>query len=744
MKDGFIKVAAASPEISVADCFYNRGQIKAAIKKAADACVDILVLPELCVTGYTCGDLFYQDALQRSALEALEDIRAFTAPGKCADVLVFLGLPVVFRSKIYNAAAAVKGGVILGLTPKSYLPNYNEFYDKRQFAAGLNVDADIEIGGVKTPFSARLLYESGDMPGLRIAAEICEDLWVMSPPSVAHAQNGATVIVNLSASNETVGKAEYRRSLVAGQSARLLCAYIYASAGEGESTGDLVFGGHNIIAENGVILAEKKPFADFGNGGTPTADGSKAEAGDARTKSGADSESCGSAADEGGIRFSAEKSFTKSNSGEPAANENKIGVSAKNSFADSDDGGLIISEIDVSALNFERSKLANYGGADADSGYRRAFFGLKKRTTALTRAYSRHPFVPDAENELLSRAELILTMQSRALKKRLSGGFKAVIGVSGGLDSALALLVAVRAVKMLKRPLSDVIGITMPCFGTSDETRANALALIDALGADAAEIDIRESVSLHLNDIAKYRVKTADFDAGGNALLTGISDKKKYRCGAENTAGSETFDTAYENAQARERTQALMDVANSVGGIVVGTGDLSELALGWCTYNGDHMSMYAVNSSVPKTLVKRLVRYEAARLGGGAEAVLTRILDTPISPELLPLKDGKIAQRTEDVIGSYELHDFFLYYTVRAGFSPSKILRIAEVAFSGVYGGAVLKKWLGVFIKRFFANQFKRNCVPDGVKVGSVSLSPRGDFRMPSDASAAVWLNEIF
>ncbi|MDR1905838.1 MAG: NAD(+) synthase [Clostridiales bacterium] len=637
MKHGFVKVAAATPKIKVADCQYNAERIKELIIEAQKSGADILVLPELCVTGYTCGDLFYQSVLLDGARAAVLDIREFTKTKKASDILVFLGLPLMYNNRLYNAAAAIKDGEILGFVPKTYLPNYNEFYDKRQFSGGGAIDAVIDFGGAQTPFSSKLLFECKNMPQLKVAAEICEDLWVMSPPSAEHAKAGAVVIVNLSASNETVGKAEYRRSLVAGQSGRLFSAYVYASAGDGESTSDIVFGGHNIIAENGRILEETRLF------------------------------------------------------------ENR----------------LIMSETDIFMLNAERAKFSNYDEEkERTAKYKSVLFEIKKRETKLTREYDRQPFVPKDKEQLERRAELILNMQAHALKKRLGDGFKAVVGVSGGLDSTLALLVTVRAFGLLKRRLRDIIGITMPCFGTTERTYNNSLALMDAIGVCAESVDISESVKKHLKDIDRFHEP-------------------------------ELMDEAYENAQARERTQVLMDVANSVGGIVIGTGDLSEAALGWCTYNGDHMSMYAVNSSVPKTLVKYLVEYEAQRLGGKAAEVIREILSTPISPELLPPSKGEIFQKTEDIVGPYELHDFFLYYTVRFAYPPDKVFRLARRAFLGAYEEDVIKAWLNVFVKRFFKNQFKRNCVPDGVKIGSVSLSPRGDWRMPSDAEAALWLENL-
>ncbi|MDR1939616.1 MAG: NAD(+) synthase [Clostridiales bacterium] len=632
MKHGFIKVAACTPKIKVADCLHNAEVIKQAITDAAKNNVDLLALPELCLTGYTCGDLFYHGVLQRGALDALRQIAKHTGGRGLDKILVFLGLPLVVGDKIYNVAAAVQGGRVLGFVPKSYLPNYNEFYDKRQFASGKNLSATVVFDGIETPVSTKLLFECAAVGGLKVAAEICEDLWVMSPPSIEHAGAGAVVIVNLSASNELVGKAEYRRALVSGQSARLLCAYVYASAGDGEAVTDVVFGGHNIVAENGRVIAEAKPFS----------------------------------------RLAA------------------------------------VGEIDVSMLSSERVKFSNYE-YDGAAEYRTVFFELKQKQTELTRDYPKYPFVPSDGGELSSRAELILDMQAHALAKKTESGLKPVIGVSGGLDSTLALLVALRAAELSGRPKTDVIGVTMPCFGTSGRTYESALALLKAAGVDYASVDISHTVASHLNDIKKYH-------------------------------DAEARDITYENAQARERTRVLMDIANSVGGLVVGTGDLSESALGWCTYNGDHMSMYAVNSSVPKTLVKYLVAYEAARIKGEVGKILLDVLNTPISPELLPPKDGEIGQKTEDIIGPYELHDFFLYYFMRFGFSREKILRLASRAFKEDYDAQTVDKWLGVFFKRFFNSQFKRNCFPDGVKIGAVSLSPRGDWRMPSDVGGALWL----
>ena len=633
MKNGFVKVACATPELKVADVNFNIGKILDLCIEAERRKVKILVFPELCITGYTAGDLFYHKTLLDAAENGLKKIADATAE---SDTIIFVGLPFNFLGKNYNVAAVINAGKILALVPKTFLPNYNEFYEKRQFAPAPKGVTEVEFCGQKTLFGREILITSDCVPSLRIATEICEDLWVMNPPSVSHALAGATVIVNLSASNELVGKADYRRSLVSMQSAKLFCAYIYADAGAGESSTDMVFAGHDIIAENGRILAENTLF----------------------------------------------------------------------------DYGLTVTEIDVQMLEGERTKFAFY--AEPNSDYRSIKAILASEETALTRTYPRFPFVPDGE-EKDKRMELILSLQAHALAKRIAhtSASSAVVGISGGLDSALALLASVRAKELLPPDLKDkftVYGITMPCFGTTDRTLRNAKKLTRELGAECIKISIRTAVNRHLADI-------------------------KHKEGV--------FDVAYENAQARERTQVLMDFANEKNGLVIGTGDLSELALGWATYNGDHMSMYGVNCSVPKTLVKHLVSYEAARRGGSVQRTLEDILDTPISPELLP-SDGKvIVQKTEDKVGPYELHDFFLYYFSRFAFTPDKILRLAVRTFDGIYSADTVKKWLTVFIKRFFSQQFKRSCVPDGVKIGSVSLSPRADWRMPSDAVAADWIASV-
>ena len=630
MRHGFIKCAAVTPQIKVADCSGNAEEIIAVVKSAAERGARIIVTPELCITGYTCGDLFYQEALLNGAINSLKKIIEKTAN---INSVIFVGLPMRVDGRIYNVAAAICKGRILGFVPKTFLPNYNEFYEKRQFNTAPKADTTVLIDGTPYPFGRKILFCDKNIPDLKIAAEICEDMWAIDPPGVKHALAGATVLVNLSASDETVGKAEYRRQLVSSYSARLVCGLIYADAGCGESTTDMVFAGHNIVAENGRILSETELFEE----------------------------------------------------------------------------GMAVSEIDVSYLSHERSRLYNY---DYEVGeYQKVYFDLPIIDTALTRAYARFPFVPSSADALNDRAELILRMQAEGLAKRISHAKckTAVIGISGGLDSCLALLVAVRAKALLKDAECEILGVTMPCFGTTGRTYTNACNLVKVLGATLKEIDLKDAVSGHLKDI-KHN-----------------GDK----------------DVTYENAQARERTQVLMDIANMTGGLVVGTGDLSELALGWATYNGDHMSMYGVNASVPKTLVRHLVSYEASRADDSLKAILTDILDTPVSPELLPADGNDIAQKTEDIVGPYELHDFFLYYIVRCGFAPDKVMRLAKRTFENVYDNATIEKWLKNFIRRFFNQQFKRSCLPDGVKIGSVTLSPRGDWRMPSDAVNSAWLSYL-
>lgn len=633
MNHGFVRVACAAPNLRVADCLYNARQIAAQMRRLADEGAAVVVFPELSITGYTCGDLFGQQLLLEGAERALGEV---LAASKGIDALVFVGLPVAESGKLYNCAAAFKDGVLLGLIPKSFLPSYGEFYEHRNFAPAFGGLRCATLCGQQVPLGTDILFECQTLPGLCVAAEICEDLWVPSPPSVSHAVAGATVIVNLSASDDLIGKSAYRHSLVQGQSARLACGYLYADAGFGESTTDMVFSGNCIIAENGTVLSEAAPF-----------------------------------------------------SGLPA-----------------------VTELDVQRLISERRRMTTFPAAK-DENHLRVSFSLNLRETPLTRAVAPCPFVPDSESEREARCEEILSIQAQGLRKRLdhTGAKTAVIGLSGGLDSTLALLVCARAMALLDRPASDIVALTMPCFGTTRRTKTNAERLAERVGAALRVVDITESVKAHFADLGHDR---------------------------------NNFNVVFENAQARERTQLLMDVANQTGGIVVGTGDLSELALGWATYNGDHMSMYGVNASIPKTLIRHLVRYEADRTPDAALAgVLRDVLDTPVSPELLPADNGEISQKTEGIVGPYELHDFFLFYAVRYGFSPAKILRLAQTAFAGRYDKAAILGWLRIFYRRFFSQQFKRSCLPDGPKVGTVTLSPRGDWRMPSDASAALWLEEI-
>ena len=631
MKNGFVKVAACSLEVVVADTYFNAKKIVEDINIAFQKQVKVLVFPELSISGYTCGDLFYQEVLLNSSLKALEKIERAT---KDKDMIVFVGLPLRVHDKIFNCAAALFDGKLLGIIPKTYLPNYNEFYEKRQFHPAEDKTFLINVNGEEVPFGTKILFSSKILPSLKIACEICEDIYVMTPPNVQHALAGATVIVNLSASNELVGKAKYRRSVVSSTSSRLSVGYIYTSSGASESTSDTVFGGHKMIAEGGAILAESKLFDDE----------------------------------------------------------------------------LLVSELDINTIVYERAKTANQPKHNPD--YLVVEFDQSFVKTELTRTFPKYPFVPNGD-EIAERSELILNMQAHALARRVvrAHAKNVVLGISGGLDSTLALLAAVKAMEVLGRSPEDVIGITMPCFGTTEHTKSNAIELMELLGVTSKTINIQKSVLQHFEDI-EHPV--------------------------------DLYDVTYENSQARERTQILMDYANKSGGLVVGTGDLSESALGWATYNGDHMSMYSVNCGVPKTLVAHIIRYKASVSEGKLKEILLSIADTAISPELLPPDaEGNIAQKTEDKVGPYILHDFFLYYIVRKAMRPSKVYRIAKLTFAELFDNETIKKWLTVFIKRFFAQQFKRNCVPDGVKIGSVSLSPRSDWRMPSDASAEVWLRDL-
>ena len=638
MEHGFVKTAAVTPKIRVAQPEYNGTEIIRLMKEAAEKGAKIIVFPELCITGYTCGDLFLQELLLKRAKETLFRIADATEE---LDALVFVGLPWEKEGKLYNVAAALSRGEVLGLVPKTYLPNYGEFYEQRHFAKGNQKTDLIALGRGKggfeyIPFGTDLLFTCAEMPGLIVAAEICEDVWVPDPPSIRHTLGGATVVVNCSASDETTGKDAYREKLIGGQSARLVCGYIYANAGEGESSQDLVFGGHNIIAENGKILSHSARF--------------------------------------------------------------------KNE--------TIYADIDVARLVGERRKMTTFF-AKSTGEYMESEFHLRMEETKLQRKIEPRPFVPDSKEDRDRRCEEILTIQAMGLKKRLEHTHcqTAVVGISGGLDSTLALLVMAKAFDSLELPRKQMISVTMPCFGTTDRTYLNACELTRKLGATLKEVDIKEAVAIHFRDIGH---------------------------------DPSVHDVTYENSQARERTQVLMDIANQTGGMVVGTGDMSELALGWATYNGDHMSMYGVNAGVPKTLVRHLVRYYAETCGDEElSRVLLDVLDTPVSPELLPPEDGVISQKTEDLVGPYELHDFYLYYILRFGFTPSKIYRLAKLAFSGIYDEETILKWLKVFYRRFFAQQFKRSCLPDGPKVGSVAVSPRGDLRMPSDACADIWLKEL-
>ncbi|MDD3164900.1 MAG: NAD(+) synthase [Oscillospiraceae bacterium] len=631
MNDGFLKIAAATPKIHVADPAYNAAQVISMAADAAQRGAKVCVFPELVLTGYTCQDLFGQRTLLQGALDALARVAAET---KQLELLVAVGLPFAWNGCLYNVAALVYGGEILGLVPKRNLPNYGEFYEKRHFVSGSGVcSRQVMLFGAPTFFGTDLLFCHSAMPEVKLGVELCEDLWVPNPPSIGLAMAGATIILNLSASDETVTKDEYRRALVCGQSARLVCGYVYCNAGDGESTQDLVYTGHDLICENGSILAQSESTS-----------------------------------------------------------------------------GLIVSEIDAQRLDHERRKLGTFQNVDA--AVTQIYFGGAAEETALTRTVGKTPFVPQDAAQRAKRCEQIFNLQSLGLKKRIEHtcARAVVIGVSGGLDSTLAMLVAARAMDLCGRDRKDILSVTMPCFGTTKRTRSNAEILAERLGATLRVVDITRAVQQHFSDIGH-----------DPAVL----------------------DVTFENSQARERTQVIMDLANQAGGFVVGTGDLSELALGWATYNGDHMSMYGVNASIPKTLVRHLVRYMADTCGDDAlRACLLDILDTPVSPELLPAKNGEISQKTEDLVGPYALHDFFLYQAIRCGCPPAKVFRLASCAFAGDYDRETILKWLRTFYRRFFTQQFKRSCLPDGPKVGSVTLSPRGDWRMPSDAVSALWLQQ--
>ena len=633
MKHGFIKVAAVTPDVKVADVIYNTEQICRNIQMAGEQGAKIIVFPELSISGYTCGDLFFQEKLLTACKEKLLEIAAFT---EGREALVFVGLPMEREGKLYNVAAALFDGEILAVIPKTYLPGYGEFGETRYFREGNKEAVSIYLGGEMIPFGTNILLEAEGMEGLLVGCEICEDLWAPVSPGISHALAGATVLVNLSASNEVIGKDEYREMLVKSTSAKAHAGYVYAGAGEGESTQDLVFGGHSMIAENGTILAQRKCF----------------------------------------------------------------------------ENGIIYGDIDVERIRSERRKINTFPTEEKES-YLVIPFSLKEEENKLTRNFPVMPFVPSDVQERKMRCEEILSVQAYGLKKRYAhtGCQKAVIGVSGGLDSTLALLVTAKAFDLLGLPRKNILAVTMPCFGTTDRTYDNACKLARVLGAVLEEVDMKETVTMHFRDIKH------DID---------------------------NHNVTYENAQARERTQILMDIANRESGMVIGTGDMSELALGWATYNGDHMSMYGVNAGVPKTLVRHLVQHYADTCKEEELAkVLLDVLATPVSPELLPPVNGIISQKTEDLVGPYELHDFFLYYMLRWGYAPEKIFRLAKRSFAGRYEEAVILKWLKTFYRRFFAQQFKRSCLPDGPKIGSVGVSPRGDLKMPSDACVRIWLEEI-
>lgn len=633
MKNGFIKVAAGVPKITLTNPNANCLEIKNLINLADKQKVNILTLPELCITGYTCGDLFFNTTLISSAKNTLLEIAEFT---KNKYPVVTVGLPFYYNQKLYNCVAIVFDGEILGIIPKSYIPDHNGFNEKRYFESGLNIpeNSTTVIGGKIVNIGTDLIFQNENMENYSFAAEICEDLF--APHQIAEdlSLNSASIILNSAATNETVGKREYRNQLISLTSKRLHCGYVFASAGEGESTTDMVFGGHCLIAENGDVIAENKPF---------------------------------------------------------------------------ENNNLLISEIDVELIGSERQKNTSF--IPYDNG-NIIYFNQKIVDTKLTRKINATPFIPNNYTADTAAKEM-LYIAANGLKKRIAhtNCKKVVIGISGGLDSTLALLTTAKCMELLGRPNSDILAITMPCFGTTKRTRSNSEILCELLGCDFKEVNITDSVKQHFKDIEQ---------------------------------DENSFDVTFENSQARERTQVLMDIANKCGGLVIGTGDLSELALGWATFNGDHMSMYAVNADIPKTMVRSIVNYCANNSNDDLKKVLLDILDTPVSPELIPADDkGEIAQKTEDLVGPYELHDFFIYYHLRYGFSPSKIFRLAEIAFDGVYDNNTIKKWLAVFARRFFNQQFKRSCLPDGPKVNEISVSPRGDLLMPSDAVSELWLKEI-
>lgn len=632
MKDGFIRVASASFEVKLGNVKANTNKIIELIDEAKNSHTQVLVFPELSLTGYTLQDLFFQARVLNEAKTQLNIIKEKT---KDLNMVVAVGLPLEVKNKLYNCAAILCDGEILGIVPKTYIPNYHEFYEARHFASAPKDNNEIRIGDDLIPFGTKIVFEDINHPYLKIAAEICEDVWAPLPPSTLHCLNGATLILNTSASNDLTGKSDYRRALIAQQSARCVCGYIYTNAGLGESSTDVVFSGHHLICENGSKLNESKQY----------------------------------------------------------------------------ENGIIYADIDMEKIYRERLEMSTYQN-HFDDDYWTIDFELKDEDLELNRYYDPHPFVPSDHDKRALRCKEVFDIQIHGLIQRLKAAHikKVVIGISGGLDSTLALLVATMAYQKLDYPLTDIIAVTMPCFGTTSRTKNNALMMMEECGVTSMTVDIGEAVTQHFKDIGQ---------------------------------DPNTHDVTYENCQARERTQVLMDIANKVGGIVIGTGDLSEVALGWSTYNGDHMSMYAVNVSVPKTLVRYLVDYVSSLYKGEKlEVTLQDILDTPVSPELIPADDDKITQKTEDIVGPYELHDFFLYQHARFHYEPAKLYRIACLTYQDKYDKETIKKWLILFYRRFFTQQFKRSCIPDGPKVGSVALSPRGDLRMPSDSDVSAWLEQ--
>lgn len=633
MKDNFLRVASASFEVKLGNVKENTKNIIEQIDIASKNHTQVLVFPELCLTGYTLQDLFFQARVLNEARKQLLVIKEKT---KDLNMVVAVGLPLEVKNQLYNCIAILFDNQILGIVPKTYIPNYHEFYEARHFASAPKENIDINIGDVEyISFGSRLIFQDISHPYLRIAAEVCEDVWAPLPPSTYHCLNGATLILNSSASNDLTGKSDYRRNLISTHSAQCVCGYVYTNAGLGESSTDVVFSGHHLICENGVILNESKQY----------------------------------------------------------------------------ETGIIYADMDLEKLARERLEMSTYHNEFNDD-YWFIDFELKDENLDIQRFYDPHPFVPSDDAKRALRCKEVFDIQIHGLIQRLKATHikKVVIGISGGLDSTLALLVATMAYKKLGYPLTDIIAVTMPCFGTTSRTKNNALMMMEECGVTSLTVNIGDAVNQHFKDI--------DHDPS-------------------------IHDVTYENCQARERTQVLMDIANKVGGIVIGTGDLSEVALGWSTYNGDHMSMYGVNVSVPKTLVRYLVNYVSSLYKGEKlEMILQDILDTPVSPELIPANDDKIVQKTEDIVGPYELHDFFLYHHARFHYEPSKLYRITKCAYKNKYDDETIKKWLTLFYRRFFTQQFKRSCIPDGPKVGSVALSPRGDLRMPSDSDVTSWLEE--